>query len=157
MGSAVPGCLDVHGAVVFGHRESRTGNSAFGRLVDDIVGQVTIPPARRVLDRRQPLPASGPARCRRAPDAPSTRRDRPHAYPCELAQSNRTLFSISRRKVLTLNDCATVAELVGRIFAFGRRYSAPKPILLALHRKALERQLREPLLQQPLVPLGAAA
>jgi hypothetical protein len=71
---------------------------------------------------------------------------------------NELYFSIIQRKVLTPNDCATLDELVGRILAFGRRYSAlQKPFAWRFTRQDLERRLRDPLLQHHPVSLATAA
>jgi len=50
--------------------------------------------------------------------------------------------------VLTPNDCTTLHELMERIIAFGKRYSAlDKPFAWRFTRQDLERRLRDPLLQ----------
>jgi hypothetical protein len=61
--------------------------------------------------------------------------------------------------VLTPNDCATLDELIERIVAFGKRYSAlDKPFAWRFTRQDLERRLRDPLLQpNPSTPLAMAA
>jgi len=57
-------------------------------------------------------------------------------------------FSIIQRKVLTPNDCTTLAELAARIHAFGRRYSAlNKPFAWRFTRQDLARRLNDPSLQ----------
>jgi hypothetical protein len=68
-------------------------------------------------------------------------------------------FSIIQRKVLTPNDCATLDELIERIVAFGKRYSAlGKPFAWRFARHDLERRLGDPLLQPGLVtPLAKVA
>ena len=67
-------------------------------------------------------------------------------------------FSIIQRKVLTPNDCTTLHELMERIIAFGKRYSAlGKLFAWTFTRQDLERRLREPLLQSEPLPLATAA
>jgi hypothetical protein len=68
-------------------------------------------------------------------------------------------FSIIQRKVLTPNDCASLDELIERIVAFGKRYSAlVKPFAWRFTRQDLERRLRDPLLQpNPSAQLAMAA
>ena len=45
-----------------------------------------------------------------------------HGCPFQLAQSNRDLFSILQRKVLTPNDFTSLAELEQRLLAFQSHY-----------------------------------
>ncbi|MBV9578055.1 MAG: hypothetical protein JO057_05645 [Chloroflexi bacterium] len=68
-------------------------------------------------------------------------------------------FSIIQREVLSPNDCASLDELIERLIAFGKRYSAlGRPFVWRLTRQDLERRLRDPLLQPELVtPLANAA
>src|SRR5438128_98512 len=67
-------------------------------------------------------------------------------------------FSIIQRKVLTPNDCTTRHELMERIIAFGKRYSAlDKPFAWTFTRQDLERRLRDPLLQPELITPRAKA
>ncbi len=67
-------------------------------------------------------------------------------------------FSIIQRKVLTPNDCTTLHELMERIIAFGKRYSAlDKPFAWTFTRQDLERRLRDPLLQPELITPRAKA
>lgn len=68
-------------------------------------------------------------------------------------------FSIIQRKVLTPNDCASLDELIERIIAVGKRYSAlGRPFAWRFTRQDLKRRLRDPLLQTKLVaPLAEVA
>jgi hypothetical protein len=72
---------------------------------------------------------------------------------------SRFTFSIIQRKVLTPNDCASLDELIERLIAFGKRYSAlGRPFAWRFTRQDLERRLREPFLQPKLVtPLAKVA
>jgi hypothetical protein len=58
-------------------------------------------------------------------------------------------FPITRRKVLTPNDCTSLQELKDRIIELGRRYSAlGKPFAWCFTCQDLERRLLEALLLQ---------
>ncbi|MDQ6672028.1 MAG: IS630 family transposase, partial [Chloroflexota bacterium] len=51
-------------------------------------------------------------------------------------------FSVLQRKVLTPNDLYSLSELIERIHAFGKRYSAfDKPFAWTFTRHELERRL----------------
>jgi hypothetical protein len=65
-------------------------------------------------------------------------------------------FSIARRKALTLNDFASLAELEQRLLAFGRRHRAiAEPFAWSLTRQVLDRVLRAIDTHEP--PLALAA
>jgi transposase len=145
--------------VVFGRCEPKTGKAAFGRLVDDVMGQEPYRSARRVFW----IVDNGSAhRGERAAEELRARHPRivlVHT-PTHASWLNQIelYFSIIQRKVLTPNDCTTLNELIERILAFGRRYSAlHKPFSWRFTRKDLERRLREPLLQHQPAPLATAA
>ena len=151
---------DVHRAVVFGRCEQRTGKAAFGRLVDDVMGQEPYRSARRVFW----IADNGSShRGERAAD--ELRERHPNIAmvhtPVHASWLNQVeiYFSIIQRKVLTPNDCASLDELIERIMAFGKRYSAlDKPYAWRFTRQDLERRLRDPLLQPELVtPLAKVA
>ena len=80
---------DVHRAKVFGRCEATTGIAPFERLVAQVMSQEPYRSARRVFwgRRQRILPPrrarSGAVACHLAPPCP-----RPHADPCQLAQSN---------------------------------------------------------------------
>ena len=151
---------DVHRAVVFGRCEQRTGKAAFGRLVDDVMGQEPYRSARRVFW----IADNGSShRGERAADELRERHpniDMVHT-PVHASWLNQVeiYFSIIQRKVLTPNDCASLDELIERLIAFGKRYSAlDKPFAWRFTRQDLERRLRDPLLQPELVtPLAKVA
>jgi hypothetical protein len=150
---------DVHRAVVFGRCEPKTGKAAFGRLVDDVMSQEPYRSARRVF---WIVDNGSSHRGERAAQELRARHPRIVLIhtPTHASWLNQIelYFSIIQRKVLTPNDCTTLDELVGRIFAFGQRYSGlQKPVAWRFTRQDLERRLREPLLQQPRVPLATAA
>jgi transposase len=150
---------DVHRAVVFGRCEPKTGKAAFGRLVDDVMDQEPYCSARRVF---WIVDNGSSHRGERAAEELRARHPRivlVHT-PTHASWLNQIelYFSIIQRKVLTPNDCTTLDELVGRILAFGQRYSAlQKPFSWRFTRQDLERRLREPLLQHQPVPLATAA
>jgi transposase len=151
---------DVHRAVVFGRCEQKTGKAAFGRLVDDVMGQEPYRSARRVF---WIVDNGSSHRGERA--AAELRERHPRVAlvhtPVHASWLNQVeiYFSIVQRKVLTPNDCATLDELIERIVAFGKRYSAlDKPFAWRFTRQDLERRLRDPLLQpNPSTQLAMAA
>jgi transposase len=145
--------------VVFGRCEPKTGKAAFGRLVDDVMSQEPYRSARRVF---WIVDNGSSHRGERAAEELRARHPRivlVHT-PTHASWLNQIelYFSIIQRKVLTPNDCTTLDELVGRILAFGQRYSAlQKPFAWRFTRQDLERRLREPLLQYQPAPLATAA
>jgi len=150
---------DVHRAVVFGPCEQSTGKAAFGRLVDDVMGQEPYRSARRVF---WVVDTGSSHRGERA--AAELREHYPRIVmvhtPVHASWLNQIeiYFSILQRKVLTPNDCATLDELTDRTVAFGKRYSAfNNPFAWRFTRQALERRLRDALIQPDLVtPLANA-
>ncbi len=150
---------DVHRAVVFGRCEPKTGKAAFGRLVDDVMDHEPYRSARRVF---WVVDNGSSHRGERAAD--ELRERHPNIVmvhtPVHASWLNQVeiYFSIIQRKVLTPNDCATLDELIERIVAFGKRYSAlDKPFAWRFTRQDLERRLRDPLLQTELVTSLAKA
>ncbi len=151
---------DVHRAVVFGRCEQKTGKAAFKRLVDDVMGQEPYRSARRVF---WIVDNGSSHRGERA--AAELRERHPRVVmvhtPVHASWLNQIeiYFSIIQRKVLTPNDCASLDELIERIVAFGKRYSAlDKPFAWRFTRQDLERRLRDPLLQpNPSAQLAMAA
>jgi len=151
---------DVHRAVVFGRCEQKTGKAAFGRLVDDVMGQEPYRSARRVF---WIVDNGSSHRGERAAD--ELRERHPNIAmvhtPVHASWLNQVeiYFSIIQRKVLTPNDCASLNELIERIIAFGKRYSAlDKPFAWRFTRQDLEHRLRDPLLQPEFVtPLPKVA
>ena len=151
---------DVHRAVVFGRCEQKTGKAAFGRLVDDVMGQEPYRSARRVF---WIVDNGSSHRGERA--AAELRERHPRVAmvhtPVHASWLNQVeiYFSILQRKVLTPNDCATLDELIERIVAFGKRYSdLDKPFAWRFTRQDLERRLRDPLLvPNPSTQLAMAA
>jgi transposase len=151
---------DVHRAVVFGRCEQQTGKAAFGRLVDDVMGQEPYRSARRVF---WVVDNGSSHRGERAAD--ELRERHPNIAmvhtPVHASWLNQVeiYFSIIQRKVLTPNDCASLDELIERIVAFGKRYSAlGKPFAWRFTRQELERRLGHPLLQPELAtPLAKVA
>jgi transposase len=151
---------DVHRAVVFGRCEPKTGKAAFSRLVDDVMSQEPYRSARRVF---WVVDNGSSHRGERA--AAELRERHPRVAmvhtPVHASWLNQVeiYFSIIQRKVLTPNDCATLDELIERIVAFGKRYSAlDKPFAWRFTRQDLQRRLRDPLLQpNPSTQLAMAA
>jgi transposase len=151
---------DVHRAVVFGRCEQRTGKAAFLRLVDDVMDQEPYRSARRVF---WIVDNGSSHRGERA--AAELRERHPRVVmvhtPVHASWLNQVeiYFSIIQRKLLTPNDCASLDDLIERIIAFGKRYSAlGRPFAWRFTRQDLERRLRDPLLQPKLVtPLAKVA
>jgi transposase len=150
---------DVHRAVVFGRCEPKTGKAAFGRLVDDVMRQEPYRSARRVF-----WVVDNGSSHRGERSAEELRARHPRIVivhtPIHASWLNQIelYFSIIQRKVLTPNDCTTLHELMERIIAFGKRYSAlDKPFAWTFTRKDLERRLRDPLLQPELITPRAKA
>jgi transposase len=151
---------DVHRAVVFGRCEPKTGKAAFSRLVDDVMSQEPYRSARRVF---WVVDNGSSHRGERA--AAELRERHPRVAmvhtPVHASWLNQVeiYFSIIQRKVLTPNYCATLDELIERIVAFGKRYSAlDKPFAWRFTRQDLQRRLRDPLLQpNPSTQLAMAA
>jgi transposase len=150
---------DVHRAVVFGRCEPKTGKAAFGRLVDQVMGQEPYRSARRVF---WIVDNGSSHRGQRAAEELRARHPRVVIVhtPVHASWLNQIeiYFSIIQRKVLTPNDCTNLKELAERILAFGERYSAlNKPFAWCFTRQDLERRLREPLLQPEPVTLATVA
>jgi transposase len=150
---------DVHRAVVFGRCEPKTGKAAFGRLVDDVMGQEPYRSARRVF---WIVDNGSSHRGQRAAHELQARHPRivivhTPTYASWLNQI-QIYFSIIQRKVLTPNDYTSLEELAEAIDAFGKRCSAlGKLFAWCFTRQDLERRLREPLLQSGPLTLSAAA
>jgi transposase len=145
---------DVHRAVVFGRCEPRTGKAAFGRLVDDVMAQEPYRSARRVF---WIVDNGSSHRGERAAEELRDRHPRVVVVhtPVHASWLNQIelYFSIIQRKVLSPNDHATLHEMVDRIIAFGKRYSAlGKPFAWTFTRQDLERRMHEPLLQPSAIP-----
>jgi hypothetical protein len=134
--------------VVFGRCEPKTGEAAFGRLVDQVMDQEPYRSARRVswiVDN------GSSHRGQRAADELQARHPRSVVGPTPVHASwlnqIELSFSILQREVLTPNDLYSLAELIERIHAFARRYSAlDQPSAWTFPRQELERRLRDPLL-----------
>jgi transposase len=150
---------DVHRAIVFGRCEPKTGKTAFGRLVDDVMNQEPYRSARRVF---WIVDNGSSHRGERAAEELRARHPRiviVHT-PTYASWVNQIeiYFSIIQRKVLKPNDYTSLEELEEAIHAFGRRYSAlEKPFAWCFTRQDLERCLREPLLQPDAVTPATAA
>jgi hypothetical protein len=151
---------DVHRAEVFGRCEPRTGKAAFGRLVDQVMGQEPYRSARRVF---WIVDNGSSHRGQRAAEELQARHPRVVIVhtPVHASWLNQIeiYFSIIQRKVLTPNDCTSLDELAARIHAFGRRYSAlDKPFAWRFTRRDLQQRLKHPDLQlQSLACLQTAA
>jgi transposase len=150
---------DVHRAEVFGRCEPKTGKAAFGRLVDQVMGQEPYRSARRVF---WIVDNGSSHRGERAAEELRARHPRIVVVhtPVHASWLNQIeqYFSILQRKVLTPNDLTSLQQLAERIIAFGQRYSSlHKPFAWRFTRQELERRLREPRLQRESVSSTMAA
>jgi transposase len=149
---------DVHRAVAFGRCEPKTGKSAFGRLVDDVMNQEPYRSARRVF---WIVDNGSSHRGDRAAQELQARHPRivivhTPTYASWLNQVE-IYFSIIQRKVLKPNDYSCLEELENALHAFARRYSAlGKPFAWCFTRQELERRLRDPQLQSETTAPAAA-
>jgi transposase len=140
---------DVHRAVAFGRCEPKTGQAAFGRLVDDVMNQEPYRSARRVF---WIVDNGSSHRGDRAAEELRARYPRmvivhTPTYASWLNQVE-IYFSIIQRKVLKPNDYSSLADLEDALHAFARRYSAlGKPFAWCFTRQELQRRLRDPQLQ----------
>jgi hypothetical protein len=114
---------DVHRAKVFGRCEVKNGMAPVDRLVSEVMGQEPYKSARRVfwiMDN---------CSVHRGQKAAKRLRDKwPNAIlvhtPVHASWLNQVeiYFSIVQRKVLTPNDCSSLAELEQRLLAFQCHY-----------------------------------
>lgn len=146
---------DVHRAAVFGRCEARTGKAAFGRLVDDVMAQEPYCSARRVfwvVDNGSSHRGTGAAQALQARH-PTVITVHTPVHASWLNQVE-IYFSILQRKVLTPNDCATLAEIEARLTAFAAAYTGrASPFDWRFTRQDLARRLRDiPLLADVHVP-----
>ena len=136
---------DVHRAAVFGRCEPRTGIAAFGRLVDEVMGQEPYRSARRVfwiVDNGSSHRGEAAAR-RLAACHPTAVLVHTPVHASWLNQIE-LYFSILQRKVLTPNDFADLCAVEARLLAFGRRYTAlGRAFNWGFTRRDLEHRLRD--------------
>jgi len=140
---------DVHRAALFDRCEPRTGKAAFGRLVDEVMGQEPYRSARRVfwiVDNGSSHRGERAARELRARHPALALVHTPvHA---SWVNQIELYFSVVQRKVLTPNDCADLLAVEQRLLAFARRYTAlAQPFHWRFTRRDLERRLQAPELQ----------
>ena len=136
---------DVHRAAVFGRCEARTGTAAFGRLVDEVMGQEPYRSARRVfwiVDNGSSHRGTTAAR-RLAARHPTAVLVHTPVHASWLNQIE-LYFSILQRKVLTPNDFTDLREVEARLLAFARRYTAlGRAFNWCFTRRDLEQCLRD--------------
>ncbi len=114
---------DVHRAKIFGRCEPTTGIAPFGRLVDEVMSQPPYCTARRVfwvVDNGSSHRGSAAAK-RLQERWPSIVLVHTPVHASWLNQIE-IYFSILQRKVLTPNQCASLAELERRLLDFQAHY-----------------------------------